>query len=708
MKIHATLGLLLLPLCSFGQLKQIAFSELSSGSGMFFGAEMTPTTITVTLQGPSDRFLAFGLGTGMASGNDAIIWSTLGSGAAPLILRDHRMVGQGTEPTVDAQQDWTVISNNVSGGNRTIVASRALNTGDANDFTINFSNTTQNLFWAKSASASNQIAYHGSNRASGIVRNWVLVDQTPPTVNSFTPADNASGISLTANLVASFNENIAFGTGSITLYDENDAVVQTVSNGSPGLTITNGILTWNPAANLVVNTDYYIHIDPTAITDIAGNPYAGFTNNTTWNFNTNDVTAPLLTASPFVPADNAAGVALTTNLSLTFNENVMAGTGEIELFNGGGTLIQSFDAATNPFITFTNANVTINPSADLVLNTDYYVHIAAGAIKDLSGNSYAGISNNTTWNFNTNESTPPALVPPFVPADDAVNVLITDPLEIMFSEPIAITATGALKLFLANGTLVQSFTNLSSGLTVATDKLIITPAATLSDVTAYYVTVDAGLVTDLLGNPYAGFSNTTTWNFTTGDFTPPLLITLPFVPADNELQADVQSMLTATFNEPIAFGTGLIRLVDDTDGTGSVDFDVTTSPAVTISGNTLTINPVAALEANTAYHILIASGSVRDLSANGFDGITNATTWNFSTEDDAGISELSNSGLSWNGTILTFDAGTKFSGAIYDAAGKLVKAELGQSTDCSDLVSGVYFVRVQSENNLQSFRIYVR
>ena len=173
------------PILTFGQTKEIAFSELTAGSGMYFGAVMTTTDITVTVQGPSDRFLAFGFGTGMASGNDAIIWSTLGTGAAPLQLRDHRMIGQGNEPTVDAQQDWSVVSNNVSGGNRTIVATRALNTGDANDVTFNFAAASQNLFWSKGPSATNQLQYHcASNRASGIVRNWVLVDVVPPVISS--------------------------------------------------------------------------------------------------------------------------------------------------------------------------------------------------------------------------------------------------------------------------------------------------------------------------------------------------------------------------------------------------------------------------------------------------------------------------------------------------------------------------------------------
>ena len=52
-----------------------------------------------------------------------------------------------------------------------------------------------------------------------------------------------------------------------------------------------------------------MEIDNGAISDIAGNNYAGITGNSTWNFTTvapADTTAP--TASSLSPADNATGV----------------------------------------------------------------------------------------------------------------------------------------------------------------------------------------------------------------------------------------------------------------------------------------------------------------------------------------------------------------------------------------------------------------
>jgi len=49
----------------------------------------------------------------------------------------------------------------------------------------------------------------------------------------------------------------------------------------------------------------------------------------------------------------------------------------------------------------TGSQLTINPTANLAPNTDYYVEVANGAIKDIAGNNYAGITGNSTWNFKT-------------------------------------------------------------------------------------------------------------------------------------------------------------------------------------------------------------------------------------------------------------------------------------------------------------------
>jgi len=706
MKHIYLLLLFVVPTFAFGQLKEIAFAELTAGSGMFFGAQMSPTTITVTVQGPADRFIAFGFGTGMATGNDAIIWSTLGTGVAPLQLRDHRMIGSGVEPSVDAQQDWTEVSNNVSGGNRTIVATRALNTGDANDVTFNFAATTQNLFWAKGPSATNQLQNHGgANRASGIVRNWVTVDQTPPAVNTLTPNDNANGVGLTQNLIMNFNENIAWGTGSLRLYDGSNNLIQTVSNGSPGVAVLGSTLNWNPTANFVVNTQYYVQIDATAIKDAAGNFYAGISDNVTWNFNTNDITAPVLTASPFIPADNTSGVAVSQSLSITFNENVQAGTGFVNLFDAANNVIEAFDLEVSPQVSFSGATLTIDPTMDLLPNTSYYVLVQNGAIEDLSGNPYAGFSTNTTWNFNTNDIVAPSLLG-FTPTDNATNVAVNPTIAMTFDEDVVIGTTGALQLWEEGSGIVESFTLAGGNINAVNDVVTVALSGDLNENSSYYFITIGSIIEDVMGNDYAGINDTTTWNFSTGDFTGPILAaTNMFTPADNATNVPVAIILNIAFNENIALGSGEIHLINET--TGSDEVFSQGMGDISISNNEITLTPSSNLDLNTGYHVLIDSDAIEDIAGNTFAGISDTTEWNFVTEDNSNLDELSQNGISWNGNVLTFKTNDIPPANLYDATGKLVVKDLKQQTDCSGLPSGVYLLTINRDEKFQTIRLYV-
>lgn len=688
------------PFLTFGQTKEITFSELTVGSGMYFGAVMTTTDITVTVQGPSDRFIAFGFGTGMATGNDAIIWSTLGTGAAPLQLRDHRMIGQGVEPSVDAQQDWTVISNNVSGGNRTIVASRALNTGDPNDVVFNFSATSQNLFWSHGPSATNQLQYHGaSNRASGIVRNWVTPDVTPPTISSSTPADNAVGVSVTSNISINFSENISWGTGSLTLYDGSNNVIQTVSSGNPNVTITGSNFFYNPPTNLVINTPYYIQIDATAFKDAANNFFAGISDNTTLNFNTNDITAPALIASPFVPADNSIGVALTTPLSLTFNEAIQAGTGEIQLYTAGGTLVEAYDVQTSPLISFSGSVVTINPT-DLILNTSYYVNVQSGAIKDMSNNNYAGFVNTTTWNFNTNDLIAPLAVAPFSPADDATNVPVAGNFSISFNEDVQLSAVGVIEIYTSTGTFVESFGFGSPQILVSGATINFSTVNPLNENTSYYVNIDPGFIEDLSGNDFAGITTNTLWNFSVGDYTAP---TANLTPADNSINVPLNVVPTIVFNENIVLGTGSYYLVNEDNAT-SVEFSAALSN-ITATANTVELNQTG-LTLGAHYHILIDNDAVEDQAGNAFAGISDTTAWSFTATSVDGLMELTMDEYSWNGTELLIKVPYS-SGEVLDAAGRTVRKLDSKLTVLDNLPSGIYTVRVKQNNVPSFFRIYV-
>jgi hypothetical protein len=100
------------------------------------------------------------------------------------------------------------------------------------------------------------------------------------------------------------------------------------------------------------------------------------------------------------PGNNEVDVPVDTDIVLTFDEDVEAGTGLIGIFQAGGVLHEAINVNDADF----DGNiVTFELETELTGGTNYYVNIAEGAIEDLAGNAYEGIEigDTTTFNFTT-------------------------------------------------------------------------------------------------------------------------------------------------------------------------------------------------------------------------------------------------------------------------------------------------------------------
>jgi hypothetical protein len=100
-------------------------------------------------------------------------------------------------------------------------------------------------------------------------------------------------------------------------------------------------------------------------------------------------------ASTYSPLKQAKNVAVGSPLVVTFNEDVVRGTGNIVLKTAAGTLVATYDAASSDRLNFSGATLTIDPSKDLGIFTDFKLEMPTGAVKDLAGNPHAGVSDYT-------------------------------------------------------------------------------------------------------------------------------------------------------------------------------------------------------------------------------------------------------------------------------------------------------------------------
>lgn len=112
-------------------------------------------------------------------------------------------------------------------------------------------------------------------------------DSTPPLLLSSVPADSASFVSNAANLTLTFDEPVIAGTGNLTVVptaDPSAAIAIDVTSGA--ISFFGSTMTVNPAADLALGTSYHVLLDATAVTDLAGNPFAGISLTTELNFQT--------------------------------------------------------------------------------------------------------------------------------------------------------------------------------------------------------------------------------------------------------------------------------------------------------------------------------------------------------------------------------------------------------------------------------------
>lgn len=104
-----------------------------------------------------------------------------------------------------------------------------------------------------------------------------------------------------------------------------------------------------------------------------------------------DTTPPAI--SSLLPANNSTGATPSTQPTITFTENVQAGSGQITLHNVTTGVQQNTAFVIN--------NATLTLTTTLHPNQTYYITLDSATVADLSGNAFAGFTDSTTWRFST-------------------------------------------------------------------------------------------------------------------------------------------------------------------------------------------------------------------------------------------------------------------------------------------------------------------
>lgn len=152
----------------------MGFSQtFSTGVVQFFPeysvkVDVTPSLVTLTQIMPSDRWysVAFDNGGNMIKGDIVAFIDTTN-------ITDLQLIGYLT-PSTDAIQSWTTTSNTIVGTTRTVISTRALNTGEIGDYVFSAAAGSINLACSRSAGAGFTLGDHGGSANAKVTQPYSL------------------------------------------------------------------------------------------------------------------------------------------------------------------------------------------------------------------------------------------------------------------------------------------------------------------------------------------------------------------------------------------------------------------------------------------------------------------------------------------------------------------------------------------------------
>lgn len=485
----------------------------------------------------------------------------------------------------------------------------------------------------------------GINNATTWNFGVIASDTAPP--SAVTVPVNGGTMAATGTIQLNFNEKVFAAVGNIQVIrlDTNDTqVISVLSPEVTGSGIVDGsgrtIISIQPAIRLVSGKSYRVIVPAGAFVDVVGNSFGG----ANWTFTT---TAAALTPTALTPVDNATNVAIGAfTAKLTFATSIVTGTsGYIYLkkvqTNETVSTINMANASDRTRVTGSGtATISIAFAQPVVANTEYYIMIDPGVLRDTGGTIYEGIVDAVTWSFTTQAGVDNVrpLVSKLTPATGGSITATNGTLSMEFDEVVKPGSGMIVIRNVANQAVVCSIPVTHGAVTGGGTNIIsITPSAYSScgsfvKNTTYAVQIGSLAITDLAGNAYLGIGTNdfTTWRFNVATDTvkPDLVSTLP---ASGTNSVKLDAVFSMIFDKPVQVNSGinatLYRVVSGTTRdpiSATLTVDGTDSKKVIMT-------PTALLQGTSSYIVSIPDNAITDLAGNAFPGILNDYRWTFQT-----------------------------------------------------------------------------
>lgn len=324
-----------------------------------------------------------------------------------------------------------------------------------------------------------------------------------PSVTTTTPANGATQQANNTNITINFSENV-----NVSSTDWFQIVCGSSGTRNPGDTAVTGgpaSFTINPNTDFTNGETCTVTVFATKVTDVdANDPPDTMVANYVFSFTIDN--PPTVTATS--PVDNATGVAVGTNIDITFSEPVDATTSSFTIQCPTGSGNQNYALSNNVAKTI----YTLNPTANLPAGAICTVTVIANQISDTdAGDPPDNLTANYVFNFK---------IPPVANADTYPQTVIGNVNVSSFAIPYSVTTND---VYAAADPV--TITKVDSTTTVVSNTITVTTAQGGTVV----MTVSGADVGKFLYNPPAGYegNDAFTYEITNGGGSATATVTIP-------------------------------------------------------------------------------------------------------------------------------------------------------------------------------------
>lgn len=503
------------------------------------------------------------------------------------------------DQAVTATGDWFAIVCGVSGTFNISSSNVTPTTGDGISYALDPSVDLQvGETCTVTVFAANVTSIGGTPMTADYV--FSFTTETPPTVTATNPANGATGVANSTDIVITFDEPVLVTAASFTLEcpDGSAFAGGFAVSGSGTNTVT-----INPTGNLPAGVTCQVVVVAALLSDLDANDPPDLLDGNADNIEGDDYTFSFTTevdAAPFVqsitPADGAAGVPTDTNIEIIFSELVdISSAADFSLECGG--MPQGYTVITPATLPAATTTVIIDPAGNLPDASACTVQVFTSVTDSDSDDPPDNLAATFTATFIT--EAPPS-VTSTNPANGATDVSTGSNIVIDFDEPVDVT-TSSFSIECPFGGTTFTYSITGSG----TSSITLDPNTNLSANQICTVTAFAAQVSDSdLVDPPQNMTADYVFSFNTVADTAPVASS----PLDGATGVATASNIVINFNEPVDVTAGAFEV----ECLGS-PIAFTTIPALPTSNQTsITIDPSSLLPAGSSCSVTVFAANVTD------------------------------------------------------------------------------------------------